>query len=324
MRVLVFGKHLLGVSGGAEKSIIAYVRQKYSNDHIIFAGFYNNNLIHPLHKGEEIADFALPVFLKHVPILDFFMFKRSVIKKIKSLNVDHLIIYGFYSPVVRDVGSELSTEIHLRSETDLGIFANYSFGLRRVMKSLLTGFFKPLEFRYQHLLRIAFNSCNRIVANSNFMRDQLMNRYSEESEVVFPATNLQHLDSWEPKYIVMVGNEVVKGFRIFKALSRLHPKEEFRAFCKGISTPLKITPNLTLLPWAKEPSSIFKEAKVILVPSQWLEAYGRVAREAHVLKIPVIVSEVGGLPEAVSYDVTKMVHHYQSVHEWSTKLQNLL
>ncbi len=43
----------------------------------------------------------------------------------------------------------------------------------------------------------------------------------------------------------------------------------------------------------------YKTAKILLVPSLWEEAWGRVVTEAHVSGIPVLASDRGGLPESV-------------------------
>ena len=38
---------------------------------------------------------------------------------------------------------------------------------------------------------------------------------------------------------------------------------------------------------------------MVLAPSRWEEAWGRVATEAHINGIPVLGSKTGGLPEAI-------------------------
>ena len=44
---------------------------------------------------------------------------------------------------------------------------------------------------------------------------------------------------------------------------------------------------------------VYRQAKLLLAPSQCLETWGRVATEAHFSGIPVLASNSGGLPEAV-------------------------
>ena len=54
------------------------------------------------------------------------------------------------------------------------------------------------------------------------------------------------------------------------------------------------------MPWQKDEADVYKYAKIVIVPSIWQEAYGRVSREAFILDIPVFVSNIGGLGESVN------------------------
>jgi glycosyltransferase involved in cell wall biosynthesis len=54
--------------------------------------------------------------------------------------------------------------------------------------------------------------------------------------------------------------------------------------------------------WHKSRLDIRKfygRAKLLLMPSQWEEAWGRVATEAQLSGIPVLASRIGGIPESV-------------------------
>jgi glycosyltransferase involved in cell wall biosynthesis len=59
--------------------------------------------------------------------------------------------------------------------------------------------------------------------------------------------------------------------------------------------------NITLRRWALDMRPVYREAKLVLVPSQLprAEGWGRVVSEAQVSGIPVLASRLGGLPEAV-------------------------
>lgn len=58
-------------------------------------------------------------------------------------------------------------------------------------------------------------------------------------------------------------------------------------------------PNVRVLPNQKDMREVYAQTKVLLAPSLWFEAFGRVAVEALVNGIPVLASQSGGLPEAV-------------------------
>lgn len=46
------------------------------------------------------------------------------------------------------------------------------------------------------------------------------------------------------------------------------------------------------------------KAKVVVMPSILPEPFGRLAAEGNVLGIPALVSNIGGLPEAIEPDIT--------------------
>ena len=48
-----------------------------------------------------------------------------------------------------------------------------------------------------------------------------------------------------------------------------------------------------------DPSVLFRDCRLLLVPSQWDEPWARVVSEAQISGIPAIASRAGGLPESV-------------------------
>ncbi|MEX2032029.1 MAG: glycosyltransferase [Dehalococcoidia bacterium] len=62
---------------------------------------------------------------------------------------------------------------------------------------------------------------------------------------------------------------------------------------------VKAAPNITYRGRTGDMRTIYGSAKVVLVPSRWPEAWGRVVSEAQVSGIPALASNHGGLPESV-------------------------
>ena len=79
---------------------------------------------------------------------------------------------------------------------------------------------------------------------------------------------------------------------------------------KNFISPLK---NVTHMGWSNNTAYPFSRAKVVIVPSIWNEAFGRVAVEAKFLDIPVLVSNKGGLPEAVNYESKFIVGSFEDL-----------
>ncbi len=130
-----------------------------------------------------------------------------------------------------------------------------------------------------------------------------------------------HLGRFGNRFVTMVNPCAVKGISIFLALARRFPSAEFAAVPTWGTTAadlqaLRALPNISVLPPVDDIDRILKITRVVLVPSLWAEARSRMILEAMARGIPVLASDVGGLPEAMlgmDYLVpVRPVVHYQS------------
>jgi glycosyltransferase involved in cell wall biosynthesis len=80
--------------------------------------------------------------------------------------------------------------------------------------------------------------------------------------------------------------------------------------------------NVELRPAVKEPAQLYGDAKLLLVPSAYPEAWARVAPEAQMSAIPVLAADTGGLPEAVG-DGGILVDSRAGVEDWAKALAGL-
>jgi glycosyltransferase involved in cell wall biosynthesis len=81
--------------------------------------------------------------------------------------------------------------------------------------------------------------------------------------------------------------------------------------------------NVQLLERSSDMRSVYAATRVLLVPSRpGHETWGRVASEAHFSGIPVLASDVGGLPEAVGPGGTIMPID-ASPRAWAVALKRL-
>lgn len=173
-----------------------------------------------------------------------------------------------------------------------------SASLKQALKRVLLGGFGPKSVAKVDL----------VLPNSEYMaricRDFIPD--STMSTVVYPPVDydLTPVDEGRPlKTVSMVATSTKKGTELVEGLAERFPELNFRMVgCPGARVDgNKVKPNLTLIGWSNVREEFEGEADIVLVPSLWPEPFGRVAVEALAAgKIP-LVSDIGGLPEAVAY-----------------------
>ncbi|QQG47328.1 MAG: glycosyltransferase family 4 protein [Candidatus Woesebacteria bacterium] len=108
-------------------------------------------------------------------------------------------------------------------------------------------------------------------------------------------------DKVDPQYITMVNPTSDKGGDILLEVIKAFPGQQFLVVSgwRGVSDEFRNSENVTIVDRQYDMREVYGKTKVLLVPSQWEEGFGRVAVEAMVNRIPVIASNIGGLPEAI-------------------------
>ena len=110
---------------------------------------------------------------------------------------------------------------------------------------------------------------------------------------------------WEPAhvYVTLVSPAPEKGLSVLCALARRLPAVAFAAVATQWTDArtrarLAALPNVTVLEADADVDRIFARTRVLLAPSLWQEACPLVVTEAMLRAIPVVSSDVFGLPEA--------------------------
>jgi glycosyltransferase involved in cell wall biosynthesis len=109
-------------------------------------------------------------------------------------------------------------------------------------------------------------------------------------------------------HVTFINPVPVKGVELALAVARLCPDIPFM-FVRAWPIPVmeerqlqkRIAElgNVRLVGRSRDMREIYTQTRLLLVPSQWDETWGRVASEAQFSGIPVLASDSGGLPEAV-------------------------
>ena len=145
-----------------------------------------------------------------------------------------------------------------------------------------------------------------IVTVSNYMRNYIKRWSGLDSTILYlPSYGsgpFTHFNNFDNGYVLMLNPCSYKGISIFLALARSLPHVKFAAIPFWGTTPqdraaLMQVSNVTLLKPERNLDDIFKQTKVLLVPSVWGEAFPQVVGDAMLRGIPVLASNAGGLPE---------------------------
>jgi glycosyltransferase involved in cell wall biosynthesis len=333
-KIIAFSKYLSYMLGGAEKSTYEILKQE-ENKSIKIVSFSNINSFGANNKKIEFPENWEIEHLSNMKQFHKFfyweyLFNRNEIKNYFS-KVDNtntiLYTYAIYAPIAI-IAFNGNSKLFIRSETDLAINKNYHQGIKKYLKNIYM-FMELIPFYiYKSDLKKAIIK-SEVICNSQYMSQKLFKLYAKKSNVLYPFIDETRLkeefkslkDTIQEKGIVFVGDAIIKGVEIAKNIAQNLPEKKFYFFSRYVTNE-KIDKNITYIPWQKREVDIYKYAKIVIVPSIWEEAYGRVSREAYVLNIPVLVSNIGGLPESVDEKQEFIINDYLNIENWVQAIEN--
>jgi glycosyltransferase involved in cell wall biosynthesis len=129
------------------------------------------------------------------------------------------------------------------------------------------------------------------------------------------------LGRFDNEFVTLVNPCAVKGLPIFLSLAECNPDLRFAAIPTwGTSSQDRAAlgrhANIRVLDPVDDIDRILERTRVLLVPSLWAEARSRIVLEAMLRGVPVMASNVGGIPEAkmgVDYLLpVRPIAHYQT------------
>ena len=147
------------------------------------------------------------------------------------------------------------------------------------------------------------------VACSSFLGHYHGDPFGVAYEVVNPIIIPEHCRAYgrDSRTAVFVGIKQLKGADKVLELAKTRPDAKFEIFDNipqktaeetRLASQLAQLSNVVIRkPLAS--AGVYRNAKIVLMPSRWEEPWGRVASEAHINAIPVLASTRGGLPESV-------------------------
>ena len=149
----------------------------------------------------------------------------------------------------------------------------------------------------------------KFIANSQFTRERYKAQFGIESVVIPPLINReQYAVERRGRYVTFINPVEKKGLQKFLDIAKMLPSIPF-VVVEGwlldaeqdsdLKEKLAHLPNVHFRRNTRQMADIYAQTQILLVPSMWEEAWGRVASEAHCSGIPVVGSNKGGLPEAI-------------------------
>jgi glycosyltransferase involved in cell wall biosynthesis len=147
------------------------------------------------------------------------------------------------------------------------------------------------------------------VAVSAHLADYV-NKHSGIAAVHLPIqllddVTLPPLGAFDNTFVTMVNPCAIKGIDIFLRLAESFPDQLFAAIPSWGTTPNDMNrmarhANIRIMPPVDDIRDAFRVTRVILVPSLWAEARGRIVIESMLAGVPVLASDIGGIGEAVA------------------------
>ena len=147
------------------------------------------------------------------------------------------------------------------------------------------------------------------VANARFTADEFARETGLPADVLFPVVDrTPYLTETRGDAVLFINPVAVKGLEVALYLAQARPDIPFifveswpldRAAWTALQKRTEACANIQLIRRTQDMRSLYARARVLLVPSQWDEPWGRVVTEAQMNGIPALATNRGGLPESV-------------------------
>ncbi len=149
----------------------------------------------------------------------------------------------------------------------------------------------------------------RFIANSAFTASRYAEAFGIHATVIPPIIDRSLYETApDGNFVTFIGPVPAKGLDRAIEIAAACPEIPFLFVeswllsvdqRKALQARIAPMPNVTFQARTSDMKALFRQTRVLLAPSRWEEAWGRVASEAHCSGIPVVGSSRGGLAEAI-------------------------
>ena len=280
-------------------------------------------------RGHEVAVAAM------LGNRSLFSLKRRVVRKIKraAFSVDTVMQY----PVFRswDIPATLPDLVHsFRPDVAIVQGIGHPMAIARALLKLqipTAVYLRVINFMdhgqpFEQMPGMAY------IANSNFTARRFREQLGMSATVIPPIVVPDHYRTPSARtHVLFVNPRPVKGSALACDLARRLPHIPF-LFVESWPIPrgertetrrsLGGAKNVTWLKPVRDMRAIYGKTRLVIIPSEWEEAWGRIATEAGFSAIPAIARAVGGLPESVGSGGL-LIPPEASVDDWAQTVKRL-
>ncbi len=305
--LIVFGEHLCHRAGGAETSTYLLTRRLAENQalHVVPVSGVSERYELRLDRVpyDDLVELPLTSLSVRLPFFEYALNSRPVGDYMRAASGDILFANGMAAPAAINA-FEGPSVYFIHDEMSLNVYRTYETRpLKRLKFGVRWQIDLPFMLSYRSDNMKAMRRAKLVVANSRHVARRATELLGVNPVVVYPQVDVVSLRGEpmppleERPFIMMVGDQEVKGAGTFRRIANAMPDHEFLAVGRGFAEG-KVG-NITFRGFVPDPLTYYRKAKVVLLPSTWEEGFGMVSVEASALGIPTVVSNRGGLPETV-------------------------
>ncbi len=150
----------------------------------------------------------------------------------------------------------------------------------------------------------SLSKVRQLAVASEFLRDSLDREYGKRPECltnsVLTSRYATEPESEQGEYITMTHPYIHKGVEVFLQLAERLPERKFMMLAgtgpeyRQLKNKFLSFPNIKLVSYTTEMATIYRQSRLVIVPSIWEEGFSRVIIEALSSGVPVIASGRGG------------------------------
>lgn len=170
-------------------------------------------------------------------------------------------------------------------------------------------------------------SISYVIFNSKNTANHFKQYLDCPHSVIYPCIGEKNylVKSVDKNYITMINPTENKGGDILFEIIKNMPDEKFLVVkgWKKLDSKFMKFKNIKIIDRQYDMRKVYSQTKILLVPSQWEEAFARVVPEAMTSGIPVIASKVGGLLESVG-NAGILIDDFVNPKAWVIEIRKLL